>query len=177
MWQHAGLALLILACSALACSAAHPSGKAVRRHAMRAGLYSSPICAHALRLRPGDDLVTTLTAYCARHGLASAAITTCVGSLSALRLRLAGANDFLELSEPMEMVSLVGTIANSGDAFHLHASVSRADGSVVGGHVKGVATVATTAEVVLAELTDLAFFREPDAVTGYAELVVRQRSS
>jgi len=133
--------------------------------------------AHALRLRQGDDLVTTLTSYCARHGLAATSISTCVGSLSALRLRLAGADAYLDLREPLEIVSLVGTVAKGGESFHIHASVSRADGSVVGGHIKGVATVATTAELVLAEMPELIFTREQDASTGYLELVVRNGGS
>ena len=172
MWPPATV-LLLLACSVPLILGAHPSAKAVRRRALRAGVHTSPIVGHALRLRCGDDFVTTLTSYCKRHNLSATSIVSCVGSFSALRLRLAGANEFLELHEPLEIVSLVDTVSQAGESFHLHASVSRADGSVVGGHIKGAATIATTAELVLSEMPDITFTREPDPSTGYAELVVR----
>ena len=44
----------------------------------------------------------------------------------------------------------------------------------MGGHVKGAATVRTTAEVVLGELEELAFSREFEAATGYQELRIRR---
>ena len=139
-------------------------------------MLASPTTAYAVRLRPGDDLVPALLAAASGHGLAAAAVVTCVGSLSEARLRLAGAKDFLSLVEDLEIVSLVGTLG-SGGGFHLHAALSRTDGSVVGGHIKGRAIVATTAEVVLAGLPALTFAREPDAATGYDELVIRSRTA
>jgi len=131
----------------------------------------SAVEAYTVRLNPGDDLVPTLLKHAAEHQLAAASVLTCVGSLTECRLRLAGAQDFLELEEDLEIVSLVGTLSSSG-GFHLHAALSRTDGSVIGGHIKGRAVIATTAEVVLAVLPELRFSREPDAGTGYHELVV-----
>ena len=127
--------------------------------------YTSPLVAHALRLLPGDDLGKALVSYCSVHRLSSACVLSCVGSLDALRLRLAGADDFLELNEPLEIVSLVGTVCANNE-FHLHMSVSKRCGSVVGGHLKGVATVATTAEIMLAEMPGIVFDRLPDDSTG-----------
>lgn len=46
---------------------------------------------------------------------------------------------------------------------------------VHGGHVAPGCIVLTTAEVLLALLPDWQFAREPDAVTGYDELVVQPR--
>jgi hypothetical protein len=88
-----------------------------------------------------------------------------------MRLRLAGADAFLDLEESLEIVSLVGTICADAD-HHLHCAVARADGSVLGGHIKGPAIVATTAEVVLGEMGDLDFSRELDDATGYQELQI-----
>lgn len=78
-----------------------------------------------------------------------------------------------ELEGPFEIVSLVGTL--TGDSCHLHASLSDKDGVVCGGHVVGGMEVYTTAEVVLGHCLDAALSREPDATTGYDELVVRPR--
>ena len=168
---------IVIASAGVACAtraSSRPSGWLRRsRTASRSNsVLSSPAVHHALRLRCGDDLVNALAGYCARQRLSSASITTCVGSLSALRLRLAGACEFLELREPLEIVSLVGTISECGKGFHLHAAVSRADGSVVGGHIKGAATVATTAEVILAALPALTFSREArGGGSAYARIV------
>ena len=47
---------------------------------------------------------------------------------------------------------------------------------VLGGHVAPGCIVRTTAEVLLALLSDWQFTRESDAITGYDELVIRARS-
>ena len=53
-------------------------------------------------------------------------------------------------------------------------SLSRRDGSVLGGHIKGPMPVRTTAEIVVAALPELSFTREHDVATGYKELQVRK---
>ena len=66
---------------------------------------------------------------------------------------------------------LSGSVARNGA--HLHMALSTATGQVFGGHVAPGCIVRTTAEVLLALLPEWAFAREPDAATGYDELVVR----
>ena len=56
---------------------------------------------------------------------------------------------------------------------HLHMALSTATGEIFGGHVAPVCIVCTSAEVLLALLPEWEFSREPDATTGYDELVVR----
>ena len=75
----------------------------------------------------------------------------------------------------MEILTLSGTVAAGGDktASHMHIAVSTATGQVLGGHVAPGCLVRTTAEVLLALLPDWQFTREPDAQTGYDELVVK----
>jgi predicted DNA-binding protein with PD1-like motif len=58
----------------------------------------------------------------------------------------------------------------------MHMAISTATGQVLGGHVAPGSIVLTTAEVLLALLPDWQFTREPDAATGYDELVVWARS-
>lgn len=77
----------------------------------------------------------------------------------------------MDLEGPFEIVSLVGTFSAGGAGCHLHASLADAQGRVVGGHVVGGMEVFTTAEVVLGSCTDLAFRREHDPATGFAELL------
>ncbi len=57
----------------------------------------------------------------------------------------------------------------------LHMSVATADGRVLGGHVAYGCTVRTTAEVLLLLLPEWSLSREPDALTGFSELVVRRK--
>ena len=135
--------------------------------------YASPMIAHAIRLMPGDDLVATLCEHCQRHKVSAATVVSCVGSLSTVTLRMAAAQEILTYNEELEIVSLVGTLCADGN-HHLHCSVSRRDGSVLGGHCKGPAKIRTTGEVVLGILPEVTFTRAVDDATGYLELQISQ---
>ena len=52
-------------------------------------------------------------------------------------------------------------------------AISTATGQVLGGYVASGCIVLTTAEVLLALLPDWQLTREPDAQTGYEDLVIR----
>jgi len=153
------------------------------------GLASGPVTAHCIRLQPGDDLVPSLQ-RAAREAMASmnsssAFILTAVGSLSELTLRTAAApilkdgsdgrnqnetgNDMMSWSDPLEVVSLVGTF--SVDSKHLHVTVADASAKTFGGHLIS-GKVFTTLELVLGTIGRVAFTRETDSRTGYRELVV-----
>jgi predicted DNA-binding protein with PD1-like motif len=131
----------------------------------------------AVRLTPGTDLKAELARLTEAHALRAGFILTCVGSLTRARLRMPGAPGAAEVyrtfDEPMEIVSLTGTLSPDGP--HLHISLSRADGACLGGHLASGCLVHTTAELVIGELTDVEFRRELDPVTGYAELTVLPR--
>lgn len=104
-----------------------------------------------------------------------------IGSLSVAGRRspVCGADRPQRLTGDTEILSLSGTVAvnvmDSGDhcSSHLHMTLSTSTGQVLGGHVAADCIVRTTAEVLLALLPEWEFAREPDAVTGYDELVVR----
>ena len=131
----------------------------------------------AFRLPPGADLKRELAGFLAVQGLRAAFVATCVGSLATARLRLpthpGEPEAVLTLEEPTEILSLSGTL--SPDGLHLHTSLARPDGRCVGGHLLDGCLVRTTAELVLGELTDLAFSRAPDPATGYHELQIAPR--
>lgn len=141
------------------------------------------VAAHAFRLLPGEDLKHAIVAYAQRAGLQAAAVVTVVGSVEALRLRLAGVGTPEDAHEHVlardgkhEIVSVVGTVGKDG-CCHLHVSAADAEGLVVGGHLLSGCVVYTTAEVVLLECTDHTFARETDAATGFAALVVSRRAA
>ncbi len=131
----------------------------------------------AFRLAPGADLRRELASFVAANGLRAAFVATCVGSLARARLRLPSAmgeaSEVISLDEPMEIVSLAGALSPDGP--HLHIALSRRNGQCVGGHLVDGCIVHTTAEIVLGELTDLAFRRVADSETGYNELSVVRR--
>jgi len=130
---------------------------------------------HVLRLSPGQDLRaalnTAFTQLQAGQNTTAACIISAVGSLSQAVLRYADQPDGTVLEEPLELITLSGTL--SADGAHLHASVATARGEMRGGHVMAGCIVRTTAEIVLAPLPGWVFTREHDAQTGFKELVAK----
>jgi len=127
-----------------------------------------------LRLNPGDDLRAALDAALPALGAEAAFVVSGIGSLREARVRLAGREAPHHVVGDLEILTLAGTLGAGGS--HLHASLADADGHVLGGHVAPGCIVRTTAEILLAVLDDVAFTREPDPATGYAELAIRPRT-
>lgn len=128
-----------------------------------------------VRLTPGQDLRAALEAAVQAQNCRAAFVLSGIGSLSTAGIRLAGAEQPMRLTGEMEILTLSGTVAVDGGktSSHMHMAVSTATGQVLGGHVAPGCIVRTTAEVLLALLPDWQFTREPDAATGYNELVLR----
>lgn len=127
----------------------------------------------ALRLKPGDDVVLELRKFVNANQLKAVAIVTAVGSLTTARLRYANVNEWDRISGHFEILSLVGTIDAKGE--HLHISLSDGTGRTIGAHFGAGSSVYTTAEIVLAELVDLEFDREPCEISGWDELTISRR--
>ncbi|ABM35337.1 PPC domain-containing DNA-binding protein [Polaromonas naphthalenivorans] len=133
---------------------------------------------HVLRLNPGDDLRAELqSAFNAlqARGCRAACVISAVGSLSRAVLRHAAQAQASVQNEPLELITLSGTL--SPDGVHLHASVADARGEMRGGHVMPGCSVRTTAEIVLALLPGWAFSRAHDDRSGFMELVATPASS
>ena len=135
----------------------------------------SSLSCFALRLCPGDDLIKSLLEYIQSKSISAAFILTCVGSLRQAKVRLAGASasaeeEFIVINEPVEIVSLVGTLSSLG-GMHIHVSLADSKGKVVGGHLTSEsAIVHTTVELVIGSCDNLSFCRKFDNSTGYKEL-------
>jgi predicted DNA-binding protein with PD1-like motif len=125
-----------------------------------------------IRLTPGADLRAPLQELLIARGFEAAFVVAGIGSLAPARLRLAGAQAASEIEGDSEILTLGGTL--SLDGAHLHASVADAQGHVAGGHVLPGCIVRTTAEVLVAWLDGWSLSRQPDAATGWAELVARR---
>ncbi|AIO39044.1 DNA-binding protein [Burkholderia latens] len=127
--------------------------------------------AHPLRLVPGDDLRVSIEQALRRLDAYAGFVIQGIGSLSVAQLRFAGIDAPSELRGNLEILTLAGSVAPDGA--HLHMSVSDAQGRVWGGHVASGCVVRTTAEILLVLLPAHRFSREPDAGTGFNELVIR----
>lgn len=124
----------------------------------------------AVRLTKGDDLKKSLEQLVAVHEIKAGSIASCVGCFTQVKMRLAGAVDTLQLNEPVEIVSIMGTLTPEHQ--HVHLSVAKRSGEVVGGHLLPGCLIDTTAELILHRYDALHFTRQHDANTGYSELVV-----
>ncbi|NEQ42665.1 MAG: DNA-binding protein [Leptolyngbya sp. SIOISBB] len=133
-------------------------------------LAATALTPYCWRLSPGDDLKQSLQAFTESHAIAAGCILTTVGSLQQASLRFAGQEQATLLTDHFEIVSLVGTLAQSG--LHLHMAIADSQGRTLGGHVMPGCLIYTTAEIVVGALSGLAFQRRLDDRTGYRELAI-----
>ena len=110
------------------------------------------------RFQPGESLIKDLEALARSEGIREAIITSCIGSLSQLKLRNLcgyeeGVPDFQRqvVDETLELVSAEGYVQplpDGGIRVHIHVAAARQSGEVVGGHCED-ATVLTGAFMYL----------------------------
>jgi hypothetical protein len=127
----------------------------------------------ALRLRPGQDLMEGLQRFARERALRAAFVASCAGSARRTSVRYANQPAAAVREGHFEIVSLSGTLTAEGA--HVHAAFADSTGAAFGGHLMPGTLIYTTAEVVVGELEDIAFAREPDSTYGYRELVPRRR--
>jgi len=120
---------------------------------------------------PGQDLKKEIVNLIVKEEIRAGYVTTCVGSLKKVTLRLADGKSVRVWDERFEIVSVVGTVSPS--KCHLHISVSDKDGKVIGGHLKEGCIIHTTAEIIITEDEDRIYERVYNEETGFDELVVR----
>ena len=124
----------------------------------------------AVRLTQGADLKRSIQDIVKQHNIQAGSIASCVGCFKQTKIRLAGATEELMLSDPVEIVSLMGTLTPTHQ--HVHVSVAQVNGQVIGGHMLEGCIIDTTAELIIHVYSDLQFSRLHDSNTGYTELVV-----
>lgn len=127
----------------------------------------------AFRLTRGQDLRKSIEEKCLENKVNTAVVLSGVGSVYEARLRLANAEDYLEVKKELEIVSLTGTIS-CGES-HTHISLSDEKGNVIGGHLEKGCLVHTTCEIVLGVLEEYNSKRLFDENTGYDEIVFERR--
>ena len=96
------------------------------------------------RFEAGESLIDGLESLANSEGIREAAITSCIGSLSQLKLRILcdrkdGVPEFERqtINENLEWVSAEGYIQpldEGGIRVHIHVAAARPSGDMVGGH-------------------------------------------
>ncbi|KXF80621.1 PPC domain-containing DNA-binding protein [Enterovibrio coralii] len=124
----------------------------------------------AFRLTRGADLKLSILSAVQNNQISAGCVASLVGCLSKLVIRLADGSSEKVFDEPLEILSLNGTL--TPNHVHLHISVSDSEGRVWGGHLMEGSIVSHTAEVCLFSFPRMSFSRNFDASTGYTELVV-----
>lgn len=117
----------------------------------------------------GDEVEPALLQFAAAHNVNSAGLSG-IGGFSSVKLGYFDRSDMQyhpnPLNEQVEVMSLLGNIAISGEErkLHAHVVVGRNDGTARGGHLLE-AQVWPTLELVLAEFP-ASLQRKPDDETG-----------
>lgn len=101
-------------------------------------------------------------------------ILSAVGSLKESTIRVPVIDGNVQYIHPqdLEIDTVHGTVSANG--CHLHITVSDIEGQAWGGHLKEGCIIRTTCELVIGVLEDKVFTREPDAQTGFDELVIQE---
>ncbi len=96
------------------------------------------------KFQAGESLVDTLESLARENGIREAIVTSCIGSLSELKLRNLcsweeGSPEFQRhvFNETLELVSAEGYIqplADGGLRVHIHIAAARPSGEMIGGH-------------------------------------------
>ena len=129
---------------------------------------------HVFRVKPGQELLDSISRYCQDNRILSGVIMGIIGSVENAKLNflkaLPGKYDSVDYSGPLEIVCAQGSVAVKDDTLiiHIHIQLSGQD-ICSGGHLAG-ATIFSTAEVTLGEL-DYQLRRRTDSYTGLNELM------
>ena len=129
---------------------------------------------HVFRVKPQQELMTAIAAYCAKNNVSSCVIIGIIGSVTKARLnyliKLPGEFQSVDYTGPLEIVCAQGSVAMKEDnqIVHIHIMLSDQKASR-GGHLVE-ATIFSTAEVTIGEL-DTQLHRAHDKYTGLNELV------
>ncbi len=128
---------------------------------------------YAIRLVKGQDLYNSIFEFCKKNNIEAGTIISGVGCLTTAKIRDANGKKIHTLTEPLEIVSLMGTV--SKHRLHIHISLAKENLNVIGGHMVEGCWVNTTCELVIAKLDNYIFEKTFDKKTGYNELLIKNK--
>ena len=138
-----------------------------------------------MRLGPGCDLMKSLEEMARKEDLRSGVVLSGAGSLREVTIRnvrlfpdefpIVDRNRiFTPKKEPLEMLSLSGSISRRDGEVHIHCHITISsgldDGRAYGGHLIEGCVVFSTCEVAIGEVTGLEMKRNIDPQTHVPEL-------
>ncbi len=129
---------------------------------------------HVFRVKPNQELLTAIAAYCREHKITSGIIIGIIGSATKATITFLEALPAhyvpKEFPGPLEIVSGQGSVAlmNGETLLHVHLQIANKD-ACWGGHL-AAATIFSTAEVVIGEL-DFPLYRQFESYSGLNELL------
>lgn len=124
----------------------------------------------ALRLKPNQDLKQSLKTFAIKQDIKAGFPITAIGSLQQATIRFANQSENTVLQGKFEILSINGTLANTG--VHLHICIADQSGLTIGGHLSDGCIIYTTAEIVIGTSEEFVFERTVDEQTGYKELEI-----
>ncbi|WP_163923005.1 PPC domain-containing DNA-binding protein [Photobacterium sp. Alg240-V54] len=133
------------------------------------------ITPYAKRLVKGDDLRNSLLELVKVNSIQAGSLLTGVGCLSHANIRLANENNTLNITGPLEIITLSGTL--TPQHIHVHISVADREGNVYGGHLMPGCIVSYTAELCMVAFNNIIFSRDYDPQTGFDELVISDKNN
>ena len=116
-------------------------------------------------LSPDDLLLESIQEVIDREKITDGGILSGIGSLKTCNFHYPASDDypsfdkFVSLREPLEILSMSGTIADGKP--HIHFAVSRPS-QTIGGHLENGCTVLYLAEIVIAKFDGPPMTRRPD---------------
>ena len=126
-----------------------------------------------LRFSEGETLPESLAEFASRRKVRSAAVPMGIGQFTKVRVGFWDGEKYRpkELTRPVEVVSLAGSIAEADGApsIHLHATLGTEDHSTVSGHLLD-ATVGLLLESLVVPFPNARFVRPMDESVGLRRL-------
>ena len=120
-----------------------------------------------LRLKRGADLKREIVRLAEEHEIKCGCVLCAVGCVSSAKLRCADGKNVIEINEPCEIVSVLGTV--SKQRCHIHVSLAKSDLSVAGGHLAEGCIINTTCELMILKTESFSIKKVFDEQTGYYE--------
>jgi predicted DNA-binding protein with PD1-like motif len=124
---------------------------------------------YRVRLDKGDLLLESIAEILQSHQIRDGAVLTGVGQLSECTFHAAGSSK-IAITEPMQLTSLGGLIADS--ATHLHAVFSSPAKGTFGGHLEKGCVVANQVELTIMKFSGVPLTRKK--VKGSGSLLQRK---
>ncbi len=126
-----------------------------------------------VKVEKGEDVLGTLTDVILENGISSGEVIWGIGVIQDLQVGYFNGKEYEKetYSEPLEVVSFHGSIAENEPRFHIHTSCGGRDHRVVGGHLFG-GHANPLLEVRIRKFENITVKRYDNPKTGLREILL-----